>query len=135
VFVALQTGVIDGQENPYVNIDAAKFQEVQKYLSETNHVYTPSFPTASKRLFDSWPQEVQEAVMAAGAEVQPWTYERAAALDEELREKLIAAGMEFNTADRDAFVEASRPVYEQFAAEVEGGQELIDRALALADGC
>jgi len=135
VFVALQTGVIDGQENPYVNIDAAKFQEVQKYLSETNHVYTPSFPTASKRLFDGWPQEVQEAVMAAGAEVQPWTYERAAALDEELREKLIAAGMEFNTADRDAFVEASRPVYEQFAAEVEGGQDLIDRALALADGC
>ncbi|MGI9492867.1 MAG: TRAP transporter substrate-binding protein, partial [Geminicoccaceae bacterium] len=52
VFVALQTGVIDGQENPYANINAAKFQEVQKYLSETNHVYTPSFPTASKKLFD-----------------------------------------------------------------------------------
>jgi tripartite ATP-independent transporter DctP family solute receptor len=135
VFVALQTGVIDGQENPYVNINAAKFNEVQKYLSETNHVYTPSFPTASKRLFDSWPQEVQDAVMAAGAEVQPWTYERAAALDEELRQKLIDAGMEFNTADREAFVAASKPVYDQFAAEVEGGQELIDRALALADGC
>jgi tripartite ATP-independent transporter DctP family solute receptor len=110
VFVALQTGVIDGQENPYVNINAAKFNEVQKYLSETNHVYTPSFPTASKRLFDSWPQEVQDAVMAAGAEVQPWTYERAAALDEELRQKLIDAGMEFNTADREAFVAASKPM-------------------------
>jgi tripartite ATP-independent transporter DctP family solute receptor len=135
VFVALQTGVMDGQENPYSNADAGKFQEVQKYLSETNHVYTPSFPTASKRLFDSWPQEVQDAVMAAGEEVQPWTYERAAALDEELRQKLIDAGMEFNTADREAFVAASKPVYDQFAAEVEGGQELIDRALALADGC
>jgi tripartite ATP-independent transporter DctP family solute receptor len=75
VFVALQTGVIDGQENPYANINAAKFQEVQKYLSETNHVYTPSFPTASKKLFDSWPAEVQEAALATAADVQGWTYE------------------------------------------------------------
>jgi TRAP-type C4-dicarboxylate transport system substrate-binding protein len=52
-----------------------------------------------------------------------------------LRQQLIDAGMEFNEADREAFVAASKPVYEQFAAEVEGGQELIDRALALADGC
>jgi TRAP-type C4-dicarboxylate transport system substrate-binding protein len=43
--------------------------------------------------------------------------------------------MEFNVADRDAFVEASKPIYDQFAAEVEGGAELIDRVLALADGC
>jgi TRAP-type transport system periplasmic protein len=135
VFVALQTGVIDGQENPYANIWAAKFHEVQEYLSETNHVYTPSFPTASKRLFDSWPQEVQDAVLEAGAEVQPWTYETAAKLDEDLKQKLIDGGMAINEADREAFFAASQPVYDQFAAEVEGGKELIDKALALADGC
>jgi len=135
VFVALQTGVIDGQENPYANIYAAKFNEVQKYLSETNHVYTPSFPTASKRLFDSWPEEVQTAVLEAGGEVQGWTYETAAKLDTDLKQKLIDGGMEFNQADREAFVAASKPVYDQFAAEVEGGAELIEKALALADGC
>jgi TRAP-type transport system periplasmic protein len=135
VFVALQTGVIDGQENPYANVWAAKFQEVQKYLSETNHVYTPSFPTASLRLFESWPEEVQQAVMEVGEETQAWTYEQAAAIDEDLRSKLQEAGMEFNEADRDAFVEASKPVYDLFASEVEGGQELIDKAMALADGC
>jgi tripartite ATP-independent transporter DctP family solute receptor len=135
VFVALQTGVIDGQENPYANIYAAKFNEVQKYLSETNHVYTPSFPTASKRLFDSWPEEVQNAVLEAGAEVQGWTYDTAAKLDTDLKQKLIDGGMEFNQADREAFVAASKPVYDQFAAEVEGGAELIDKALALANGC
>jgi TRAP-type C4-dicarboxylate transport system substrate-binding protein len=43
--------------------------------------------------------------------------------------------MEFNEADRAAFVAATKPSYDQFAPEVEGGQELIDRALALADGC
>ncbi|HEX5794714.1 MAG TPA: TRAP transporter substrate-binding protein [Geminicoccaceae bacterium] len=135
LFVALQTGVVDGQENPYANIYAAKFNEVQKYLSETNHVYTPSFPTASKRLFDSWPEEVQNAVLEAGEEVQGWTYETAAKLDTDLKQKLIDAGMEFNEADREAFVAASAPVYDQFAAEVEGGAELIEKALALADGC
>ena len=135
VFVALQTGVIDGQENPYANINAAKFQEVQKYLSETNHVYTPSFPTASLKLFESWPADVQDAVLSTAADVQVWTYEYAAKVEDELRDSLQAGGMEFNVADRDAFVEASKPIYEQFAAEVEGGADLIERVLALAEGC
>jgi tripartite ATP-independent transporter DctP family solute receptor len=135
VFVALQTGVIDGQENPYANIASAKFNEVQKYLSETNHVYTPSFPVASLKRWESWPAEVQDAILEVGAEVRPWTYETAAQLDKDLRQQLIDGGMEFNEADREAFVAASQPIYEQFAAEVEGGQELIERALALADGC
>ena len=68
VFVALQTGVIDGQENPYANITSAKFNEVQKYLSETNHVYTPSFPVASLRRWESWPPEAQEAIFHVAQE-------------------------------------------------------------------
>lgn len=135
VFVALQTGVIDGQENPYANIWAAKFHEVQKFVSETRHVYTPSFPTASLRLFEGWPVEVQDAVMTAGAEVQPWTYDMAGKLDDELRQRLIDGGMAWNEADREAFVAASQPIYEQFATEVEGGAALIEQAMALADGC
>ena len=43
VFTALQTGVMDGQENPYAQIASAKFYEVQKYLSITGHVYTPAY--------------------------------------------------------------------------------------------
>jgi TRAP-type C4-dicarboxylate transport system substrate-binding protein len=74
-------------------------------------------------------------VLEAGEEVQDWTYETAAKLDTDLKQKLIDAGMEFNEADREAFVAASQPVYDQFAAEVEGGAELIEQALALADGC
>jgi tripartite ATP-independent transporter DctP family solute receptor len=135
VFVALQTGVIDGQENPYANIASAKFNEVQKYLSETNHVYTPSFPVASVKRWEAWPPEVQDAILKAGLDVEPWTHETATQLDQDLRKELIDGGMDYNEADRDAFVAASKPIYDQFAAEVEGGQDLIDRALALADGC
>jgi TRAP-type C4-dicarboxylate transport system substrate-binding protein len=135
VFVALQTGVMDGQENPYVNVDAGKFQEVQRYLTETRHVYTPSFPTASLRKFRGYPQDVQRAILEEAAAVQEWTYELAERLENEVRDKLIAAGMRFNRADREAFVAASKPVYDQFAAEVPGGAALIERALALANGC
>lgn len=135
VFVALQTGVMDGQENPYVNIDAGKFQEVQRYLTETRHVYTPSFPTASLRRFRAYPAEVQRAIMEEAATVQDWTYELADRLETQVRDKLIAAGMQFNQSNRDAFVAASKPVYDQFAAEVPGGAALIERALALANGC
>ena len=46
VFVALKTGAMDGQENPYAQIYPARFYEVQKYLSITNHVYTPAYLTA-----------------------------------------------------------------------------------------
>jgi tripartite ATP-independent transporter DctP family solute receptor len=135
VFVALQTGVIDGQENPYVNIAAGRFQEVQKYLTETRHVYTPSFPAVSIAKFNSYPEEVQTALVEEGRNLTPWVHELAGGLEDEVRDQLIADGMEFNEADRQAFVDASTPVYEQFADEVEGGRELIDQALALADGC
>ena len=43
VFVALQTGVMDGQENPMAQIYPSRFQEVQKYMSMTGHVYTPAW--------------------------------------------------------------------------------------------
>ena len=135
LFVALQTGVVDGQENPYVNIESGKFQEVQKYLSETNHVYTPSFPMTSVRKFKSYPEAVQKGLLEEAVPVQEWTYALAEKEDGASRDRLIAAGMQFNKADREAFVAASKPVYELFEKEVPGGKALIEKALALAKGC
>jgi tripartite ATP-independent transporter DctP family solute receptor len=137
VFVALRTGVLDGQENPYTNILAGKFQEVQKYLTESAHVYTPSFPTASMRRWNSWPEDVRKTILEAAGEVQPWTYELAAKEEKDTKEALIKGGMQFNVADRDSFVKASEPVYEMFAKEVPGGRQLIEDVLALAKkpGC
>jgi tripartite ATP-independent transporter DctP family solute receptor len=137
VFVALRTGVLDGQENPYTNILAGKFQEVQKYLTETSHVYTPSFPVASVRRWGSWSEDVRKAILDAGKEVQPWTYELAAKEETDTKDALVKAGMQFNVADRESFVKASEPVYELFAKEVPGGRQLIDETLALAKtpGC
>ncbi len=55
VFTALQTGVMDGQENPFTQIYSAKFQEVQKYISLTGHVYTPAYVTVGAKKWASYP--------------------------------------------------------------------------------
>ena len=62
VFTALETKAIDGQENPFVTIDTSKFYEVQKYLSVTNHAYTPFLVLYSKQLFDKLSPEEQKAL-------------------------------------------------------------------------
>ena len=133
VFVALQTGVIDGQENPYTNIWSAKFAEVQKYLSVTGHVYSPAYPTAGKAAFEKLPADVQEVLASTAREMAGWARAEGAAADDDLKNKLAGAGMAVNVADRAAFVEASSPIYEQFASEVPTGKALIDGALALSN--
>ena len=131
VFTALQTGVMDGQENPFTQIYSAKFQEVQKYLSLTGHVYTPAYVTVGAKKWASLPADVRKILEDTAKENQAFVYERAAKDDDELLGKIKAAGVQVNTPDKDAFVAASKPVYEEFAKEVKGSKEVIDRAIAL----
>ena len=133
VFTALQTGVIDGQENPYAQIASAKFQEVQKYLSVTGHVYTPAYILMSKKKFDGMDADMQAGLTDCANKTQDFTYEKAAELESSLLKVIEDAGVVVNTADKDAFIEASKPIYSQFAAEVEGGQEMIDMVLGLGN--
>ena len=133
VFVVLQTGVIDGQENPLTNIAGGKLDEVQEYLSMSNHVYSPAYPTVGVTAFERLDPEIQQVLAETAREVATWAREKGAADDEALREEL-AASMEVNETDRQAFVEASAPIYDKFAEEVEGGQEMIDEVQSLAGG-
>jgi tripartite ATP-independent transporter DctP family solute receptor len=131
VFTALQTGVIDGQENPFAQIWSAKFQEVQDYLSLTGHVYTPAYITAGKQKFESLPADVQQVLEETAKETQGFVYETAAALEDDLLAKLKEGGIQVNEADKDAFIAASQPIYDEFSSEVEIGKELIDKSLSL----
>jgi len=131
VFTALQTGVMDGQENPFTQIYSAKFQEVQKYISLTGHVYTPAYVTVGSKKWDSLPADVRKILEDTAKETQAYVYEKAAKDDEDLLGKIKAAGVAANTPNKDACVAASKPVYEEFAKEVAGSKEIIDRAIAL----
>ena len=131
VFTALQTGVMDGEENPFTQIYSAKFQEVQKYLSLTGHVYTPAYLTVGRTKWASMPADVRKILEDTAKETQAYVYEVAAKDDDDLLGKLKAAGMQVNEADKDAFIAASKPIYEEFGKEVAGAKDVIDRAVAL----
>jgi tripartite ATP-independent transporter DctP family solute receptor len=132
VFVALQTGVIDGQENPLAQIASQRFQEVQKYLSLTRHVYTPSYLLTGTNTWNGWPEEVRAVLTEEAGAVQEFAYGEAARMDAELLETLRASGIAINEADRGRFLEAGRRIYEAFGTAVPGGREMVDQAIALA---
>ena len=131
VFTALKTGVMDGQENPFTQIYSAKFQEVQKYLSLTGHVYTPAYVTVGAKKWASLPPDVRKTLEDTAKETQAFVYKTAANAETDLLGKLKASGMQVNEADKAAFITASASIYEEFAKEVPGSKEVIDRAVAL----
>ena len=128
VFVALQTGVMDGQENPLTQVTSAKLHEVQDYLSLTGHVYSPAFVTTGAGPWERHPPEIRAEVEAIARAMQAFVYETAARMDEELLAQLEATEMAINEADPARFEAASEPIYEEFATTVEGGRTLIEKA-------
>jgi TRAP-type C4-dicarboxylate transport system substrate-binding protein len=133
VFVALQTGAVDGQENPLTQIYSQKFQDVQAYLSMTGHVYTPAYLIAGAN-FARLPPDVQKILAETAREVEPDVLKLAARLDDELLDKIKQSGIKVNAVDKSAFVVASKKIYEEFSQQVPAGKQLIDKCLSLANG-
>jgi len=131
LFTALQTGVMDGEENPLTQIYSAKLQEVQKYLSMSGHVYTPAYLTVGTTHWQSLPADVRKTLEDTAKETQAFVYATAVKDEGDLLEKLKKDGMQVNEVDKAAFIGASKSIYDEFGKEVAGAKELIDRAVAL----
>ena len=131
LFTALQTGVMDGQENPFTQIYSAKLNEVQKFLSLSGHVYTPAYVMVGTRHWNTLPADVRKILEDTARETQAYVYETATKDEADLLGKLKAGGIQVNEVDKEAFIAASRPIYEEFGKEVAGAKELIDRSVAL----
>jgi tripartite ATP-independent transporter DctP family solute receptor len=130
VFAALQAGVMDGQENPFPQIYAGKFYEVQKYLSLSDHLYSPAFAVVSEKFWKTLPPDVQQTLARIGAEVGDFARAEGARMDKEILEK-IQGKIAVNPVDKAAFTKASGPVYADFAQAVPGGKAVVDRITAL----
>jgi len=124
VYSALQSGVMDGQENPFPQIASAKFQEVQKFLSLSGHVYTPAYLVVGEDVWKKLPQDVQTALFKIALEMGDFARSEGERLDKELMSKLVPP-MKANEVDKDAFIKASTAIYEEFGKEVPGGAELV----------
>ncbi|RBW68408.1 C4-dicarboxylate ABC transporter substrate-binding protein [Bacillus taeanensis] len=125
LYMALQQGTVDGQENPLTNIAASKFQEVQKYLSLTGHQYSPLPVAISEEFWQTLSPELQEAVQQSAQEAAEYHRELVKANDEKLVEELKAGGMEVNTPEKAPFKELALEVYKEY--EDIYGKELIEK--------
>ena len=103
VYSALQTKIVDGQENPLAVIETTKFYEVQKFCSMTNHMWDGYHFLANRRAFDRLPAEAQAVVTRELDRSAVEERADVAALNSQLRGKLASGGLAFNDVDSAAF--------------------------------
>ena len=132
VFVALQTGVMDGQENPLPHTVSSKFHEVQPYLSLTGHVYSPAYVTVSAERWSRLADDVRQILEETARETQAYVYATAQRLETEALAVLADANIAVNVPDVERFSAASQAIYEEFGESVAGGQAILDHAFSLA---
>lgn len=129
LFTALQQGTIDAQENPLSVITSSKFNEVQKHLSVTEHVYSAAPLMISKAAYDALPSDLQAIVVEAGTEACEWERQHLSEAETAWLKSLEEANMQISYPDKAAFVEITKDVYPKFIGDEEGKipQELLDR--------
>ena len=134
VYNGLQQGVVEGQENPLANISSMKFYEVQKYMTLTGHAYHTYAAVMNKNKWESLPEDLQTVVadaMIVGRDAaRQYTDEDEAKILDAIKDQIEI--LPLTDEGRAAFIEASKPIYEEFAPKVT--QELLDKAIAAAKG-
>jgi C4-dicarboxylate-binding protein DctP len=121
VYGALQTGVVDGQENTWSNIYGKKFFEVQDGITETNHGIIDYLLVTSTDFWDSLPDDVRDQLATIISEVTDTRNGEAFAVNQAAKQSVIEAGGEvrqLSAEQRAAWVETMKPVWSQFEGDV-----------------
>jgi len=129
LYMALKTGVVDGQENPWVNIVSEKFYEVQKYATEVNYIYMPGPFCAGLDWWESLSEEDQRMIGEAAKVATMYTNYITESSNEAYKQSCIEEGMEIyepTDAERQAFVDMVQPVYDYFIEQGASTQSLIE---------
>jgi tripartite ATP-independent transporter DctP family solute receptor len=126
LFSALEQGVVDAQENPYTTIETSKFYEVQKYILETNHIFTTHGWYMNEKFFQSLPADLQQAVLDAANEAIDYVYDINIEQEEKSKEILEEAGVKIVVPDeqfKKDLVKLAAPAREFFFEQYEGSKE------------
>lgn len=110
LYVALQQGVVDGQENPLVNVWAGKLYEVQKHISLTGHKYELTPFLIGKRSWDKLTDADKKVVQEAAAEATALQRKLAQEADGQMFDQLKAKGVQIDKVDQEPFMKATAPV-------------------------
>lgn len=132
VFTLLQTKAIDGQENTWSNIYSKKFYEVQPYITESNHGLLDYLLVSSSMFWNGMPDDIRTQVEAALEEARVYGNKISFSKAEEDKKKIAESGrseiIELTAEERAKWVEAMKPVWKEFEAEI--GAEVIEAAAA-----
>jgi C4-dicarboxylate-binding protein DctP len=131
VYQALQTGVVDGQENSWSNIYSQKFHEVQKTIAETNHGVIDYMVVTNAKWWDGLAPDMRKGLSEAMAEATAHGNKLAGDINETDKKKIEAAGkakiQKLTKDDLAAWRKAMEPVWKKFEGDI--GRDLIDAAL------
>lgn len=129
IYVGLQTKTIDGQENSFSNIASMKFNEVQTYITDTQHAFDPVGMFINTEIFSSYPEDIQELIMEAAMSTQEFNRKLAIQLEEEAVEKIKATSeiTYLTPEERQVFIDQSKETYKNFEEQI--GKALLERAL------
>jgi len=131
VYQALQTGVVDGQENTWSNIYSQKFFEVQKTIAETNHGLIEYLVVTNAKWWDGLPADIKKGLSEAMVEATAYSNKLASDINEADRKKIVDAGkariQKLSKEDTAAWRKAMEPVWKRFEGDI--GRDLIDGAL------
>ena len=132
VYQALQTGVVDGTENPISNLYTQKMYEVQKHLALTEHGYLGYAVIVNKKFWDGLPPDVREQLEKAMLESTAFANRIAKHQNDQDLEKVKKSGKTAvytpTAAERDAFKKALMPVHKEMAPRI--GPELLQAVYA-----
>lgn len=133
IYTSLQSGVVDGQENPLSIIAVNKFYEVQPYTTISDHVYSPVPVLYSKSSFEKLPEDLQELVRETAYEVRIYEREAGRETEQEYIDEIAEKSEIYTLSEEEkmAFKEIALETYSKFEDTI--GKELIDRVMEAVD--
>ena len=131
LYTALEQKAVDGQENPYATAEASKFYEVQKYFSNTRHIYNSQMMMVSKKFWDQLSADEKKILQDSSNEASTYQRKVAREMSEKSRQALLKAGMQINDLspqELQRMRDKVKPVIDKYSAQV--GQPLVSEFYA-----
>ena len=113
LYIALQQGTVDGQENPLANVYYSKLHEVQKHIALTGHKYETTPFLMSKKSWDRLSEADRNVIRASAKDAVEYQRQLALEVDRKLLEDLPKLGVTIDKVDRAAFAKATQPVIDE----------------------
>ncbi len=130
-FTGLQMGVVDGQDNPYITVSAMKFDEVQKYITNIRYLFSIEPLIMSEAVFQSQPEDVQQAILAAGKAATEHSAQWLVAQEDRIKAELVKNGMEISepaNGEQEWMEKAVSQVWPKYYDAV-GGKDKLNQIL------